>query len=103
MWADLRQRVRALLWRAAVERELADELRFHLEHQIAKHRAAGMTAEEAERQAHLELGGVEQVKEECRQTWGVARLETVLRDVRHGWRALRRSPGVTAVVVLSLG
>src|SRR5256885_1043949 len=103
MWADLVVRLRALLRRATIEQELDDELRFHLQRQVEKNLATGMTRQEASRQAQLQLGGLEQVREQCRQAWAVGRLETVLRDLRHGWRGLRRSPGFTTVVVLSLG
>jgi predicted permease len=102
MWADLYHRVRALVRRSVVEQEMDDELRFHLSRQVDKHLAAGLHREEAERRARLDLGGLEQIKEDCRQARGVTRLETVLRDLRHAGRGLRRSPGFTAVVVLSL-
>jgi hypothetical protein len=59
-------RFRSLLVRRRVERELNDELRFHLEKQIEVKVARGMTAEEARYAALRELGGVEQIKEECR-------------------------------------
>jgi putative ABC transport system permease protein len=103
MWAQLWHRTRALLRRRAVERELDDELRFHLARQADKHQAAGLSRDAAERRARLELGGLEQVKEDCRQARGVTLVETLLRDLRLAARGLLRSPGFTAVVVLSLG
>jgi macrolide transport system ATP-binding/permease protein len=103
MWTELYHRARALLRRTAVEKEMDDELRFHLSLQVEKHLAAGLNRDQAERQARLDLGGMEQVKEECREARGVTVLETILRDLRHASRGLRRSPGFAAVVVLSLG
>src|SRR5438067_359828 len=71
MIRDLLYRVRALVRRGVVESELDEELKFHYERQVAKLVAAGMGVEEARRQARLLVGGVEQVKEECREARGV--------------------------------
>ncbi|HTE50202.1 MAG TPA: ABC transporter permease [Kofleriaceae bacterium] len=103
MLRDLLFRARSLLRRGAVERELDDELRFHLERQTEKHQAAGLSPAEAARRARLELGGLGQVKEECRDARGVGPAEDVVRDVRHGLRVLRRSPGFAAIAILTLG
>ena len=86
-------RLRNLLHKDAVERETDQELRFHLERQIAEHAAAGMSPEEARRAALLEFGGLEQFKEECREARGVNRIESLLADLRYGFRTLRKSPG----------
>ena len=101
------RRMRALLLRLAGsfrsrERELAEEIDSHLDLHIADNVRAGMTPEEARRAAILKLGGIEQTKESYRERSGLPVLETVLQDLRYGLRALWRTPGFTAVAVLSL-
>jgi putative ABC transport system permease protein len=95
-------RLRSLFRRAQVERELDEELQYHLERQIEEHLAKGMTAEEARYAALRAMGGVEQRKEECRDTRRVRLIEDLTQDVRYGQRTLRKSPGFTAVAALSL-
>ena len=92
MFSDLKYRLRAIFGRQSMEQELAAELQFHCEQQAAKLVAAGMPRDEALRRARLAMGGVEQVKEECRDSRGVAALEATLQDVRYGLRQLRRKP-----------
>ncbi len=94
--------IRSLLRRDAVERELDDELSLHLDFETERHRRAGMSPEDARRAALLTFGGVDRVKEEVRDSWGVRFLETLLQDVRYGLRSLRRNPGFSAVVVITL-
>lgn len=103
MLSDLFIRLRSLFRHNAVEGELDEELRFHLEHQVEKYVQSGLTREEAVRRTRIEFGGLEQVKENCREARGVTFAETLAKDVRFGLRFLSRSPGFTSVVVLTLG
>ncbi len=84
------------------ERELAEELEFHIQMQIEANLRTGMTAAEARRAALLKSGGVELAKEEYRDRRGMRLLDTTLRDLRHAWRLLSRGPAFTLVAVLSL-
>jgi len=95
-------RLRSLSRKSRVEQELTDELRFHLEKLIEEKVGKGMTPEEARYAALRELGGVEQIKEECRDMRRVNYIENFLQDVRYGLRQLRRNPGFTAVAVVTL-
>ncbi len=103
LWSDLRYRVRALLRRDNVERELADEMRFHLEHETEKYERMGLSRAEAERRARLAFGGVERAKEASRDGRGTALIESLGQDFRYAWRGLRSKPAFTAGVVLTLG
>src|ERR1044071_6962504 len=95
-------RLRGLFLKRQLEQDLDDEIAAHIEMQIADHVRQGMTPEEARYLALRKFGGVDQVKETYRDGRSVAPVETFLRDLRYGLRMLRRSPGVTAVAILSL-
>src|SRR5918992_3885995 len=102
MLSDILFRLRALVRGRAVERELDDELRSHLEHEIEKHIRAGMSRPDAVRSARLALGGLDQVKEQCRDVRGTQFVENLLKDVRFALRGVRRNPVYSIVLVLSL-
>jgi len=102
MLTDLLFRLRALFRAKAVDRELDEELRFHLERQILKYLDSGLTRDQAERRVRMEFGGLAQVKEECRDARGINLLETFLRDLCYGLRTLRQSPGFTSVAMVTL-
>ena len=85
-----------------LDRELDAELKFHFERQVADNIRAGMSESEARRDARLSFGGMEQVKEDCREARGTACIEDIVRDLRLALRMMRRRPVFTAVAVLSL-
>lgn len=82
--------------------ELDEELQFHLDQTIQAKTAAGLSAEEARRQAFIEFGGVERTREEVNQQRPGWWLETVAQDVRYALRGFQRSPGFTLTVVVTL-
>ena len=98
----LLSRLRGLFRKQKLEDELADEIQAHLEMQIQDHVRQGMSPEEARYLALRKFGGVEQMKETYRDRRSLPAVETFFRDLRYGVRMLRRSPGVTAVAILSL-
>jgi predicted permease len=102
MLDDLRYRTRALIQRKQVEEELDEELRFHFERQVEKHRRSGMTEQEAKRQARLAFGGHEQVKEDCREARGTSFLELTIDDSKYALRQLWANPTFTLVMILTL-
>jgi macrolide transport system ATP-binding/permease protein len=101
-WNDLLLRLRALRSRERAESELDDELKFHLEMEARKLAERGLSERAARTAARAGFGGVEQVREECRDARGVSVLENLARDVRYGLRMLAKTPVFTAVAILSL-
>jgi putative ABC transport system permease protein len=98
----LATRLRGLFVKSRLERELDDEIRFHLEMQAEDNQRAGMTAAEARNAAKRSFGGIEPMKETFRDRRSFGWLETVWNDMAHGARSLCRRPGFTLAAGLSL-
>jgi putative ABC transport system permease protein len=98
----LRLRLRSLLRGSQVEQELDEELRYHLEHLVDGHIAAGMSPKDARYAALREMGPIEQRKEECRDARGLALIDSLRQDVSYALRSLRKSPGFSAVTIATL-
>ena len=85
-----------------MEQELDEELRYHLERLVDDYIAAGMAPADARYAALREMGAIEPRKEECRDARGLALLDSLRQDVRTRCAPLRKSPGFSAVAILSL-
>jgi predicted permease len=105
-WLDVaRLRLRSLLRRGTVEREMERELRFHLEREAAQNVSRGMARATAEAAAVRRLGGVAQIQEECRDMRRASFIESSIHDLHYAGRMLRKAPAFTlaAVATLALG
>src|SRR5256885_7524861 len=101
----IRLRWRGFLRRRQLDRDLEDELQFHLEMKAMRNREAGMTPQEALAAARRQFGNPLRWKESIREMWSLGLLESVIQDLRYATRSLLRTPGfaAAAVLVLTLG
>jgi predicted permease len=102
-WHILRARLRSLVFRGARESDLNEELQLHLERDVERLQATGLSRDEARQKALRQFGGVEQVKEASRDARGTAALDALARDTRYGVRRLVRDWRFTTAAVLILG
>jgi predicted permease len=104
-WYRLPLLLRSVFRRKRVERELDEELAYHFEREVEENVTRGMSASEARTAARRTLGELDLQKEACRESWAVAVLDKLTRDVRHACRTLRRDAGFTigVFVLLALG
>jgi predicted permease len=103
MLNDLRYRFRALFRRSQVNNELDEELRDHIEHETAKYVRSGFPADEARRRALVALGGMEQTRQQTRDSRGTGMIEQLHQDLGYGLRSLGRNRAFTAVFIATLG
>lgn len=88
--------------KAVVDREIDRELDFHIEELTRQYVANGMSADDARRQARLEFGGKEQMAEQLREVHQLPILESALANLKFAWRMMRKRPGFSAAIILTL-
>ena len=101
-YSKLRLRLRSLFRKQRVDQELDEELQFHLQTQTDEYMANGMSREEARYAALRSMGGVTQIREECREMRRVNFFDNFQQDLRFGFRMLVRNPGFSVMVILCL-
>jgi predicted permease len=102
-WSDLRLRVRALFAPRKANRELDDELAFHLEMETRKHLAAGVSPDDARARARARFGSTSVAAEECRDARGTAFVDDSVRDIRYAVRSFLRAPLAALTIVVTVG
>ncbi|HZE56228.1 MAG TPA: ABC transporter permease [Chthoniobacterales bacterium] len=102
LFSRSRSLLRNTMRKDRVDRDLGEELTSYVQLLTEKKMKEGMNEEEARRAAMLEVGGVEQVKEEVRANRAGFSLDTLFQDLRYGFRSLRKKPGFTATAVIAL-
>jgi hypothetical protein len=99
---EIWRRLAGFFRRDKLDRDLEDEMRFHLEMKAKRNREAGIPAEEARHAARRQFGNATLLREQSRDAWAWRRLEELARDTRFAARMFRRSPVVTAAAVATL-
>ncbi|HEY6490789.1 MAG: ABC transporter permease [Terracidiphilus sp.] len=102
MLSDFWYRIRALLRRNSVDAEMDEELANHIDREAEKYCRQGCSPDEAMRHARLALQGLEQARQQCRESRGTRTFEIFAQDLRYGLRMLRKNPGVTFLILFSL-
>src|SRR5262247_2657828 len=102
-WHILQSRLRSILFRDRRESDLSEELQIHLDREIERLQASGLSSDDARFHARRLFGGVEQIKEASRDARGTGAWDALVRDTRHGLRRLVRDWRFTTAAVLILG
>ena len=103
MWRRLRSMARSLAQRDSLEREMHDEMQYHLERATERLMARGLSAEAAYAEARREFGNVSHIQQEGRDARPGRWIEDAAQDVRVALRRMRRAPALTTAIVLTIG